>query len=56
MMLDNGYPDHWGQEFMILPVGASSFKEAMIIGADAGQTLSRVKPWVKAVVAMVNGW
>ena len=25
----------WFQEFMILPVGALSFKEAMIIGADA---------------------
>merc|ERR1712157_265094 len=28
-----------GQEFMILPVGATSFKEAMIIGAEVYHTL-----------------
>ena len=30
------------QEFMILPVGASSFKEAMIIGAEVYHTLKSV--------------
>ena len=30
------------QEFMILPVGASSFKEAMIIGAEVYHTLKGV--------------
>merc|ERR1719243_434157 len=30
------------QEFMILPVGASSFKEAMIIGAEIYHTLKTV--------------
>merc|ERR1719433_626491 len=30
------------QEFMILPVGASNFKEAMIIGAEVYHTLKKV--------------
>ena len=30
------------QEFMILPVGASTFKEAMIIGAEVYHTLKSV--------------
>merc|ERR1712160_62788 len=30
------------QEFMILPVGASSFREALIIGAEVYHTLKKV--------------
>ena len=30
------------QEFMILPVGASSFKEAMIVGAEAAPVGGRI--------------